>query len=161
MTGGFRKASCNAGRDARTTALSSVFPAVLRATPTLLIPAVLLAGCQRYEAPETTRETAKMGAAERASYLAIVHYVDCMEPLVRATKRGAPLSDAQINELGHLCPIELHDAVLEHDAWLMTRQHDVYDDSQTIKLSPAERLREQERFLAAAFWCDFRTCNAM
>ena len=131
---------------------------MLRATLIFLIPALLLTGCQQYETPELERETAKMGATERASYIAIARYLDCMAPLVRAAKKGPPLSDTQVEHLGKRCPAELQDAVIKHDAWTLARPPRDSDDLETLKLPQAERLRRQEEFLAGTFWCDFRKC---
>lgn len=131
---------------------------MLRATLIFLISGLLLTGCQQYETPELERETTKMGVTERSSYVAIVHYFHCMAPLVRAAKKGPPLSDTQVQHLGNRCPAELHDAVIKHDAWTLARPPRDSDDLKTLRLPPAERLRREEEFLAGAFWCDFRTC---
>jgi hypothetical protein len=71
--------------------------------------ALLLGACTS----EEDRYVASLPEAERASYLAIERFQNCMKPVIARAKRRPDLTSQQIDRLGYECPVELKDVAVK------------------------------------------------
>jgi hypothetical protein len=102
----------------------------------------------------------RMTQAERASFLAILRYMDCLRPLAEQAKAGPPLTDAQLERLGYRCRPELRDAATKREHYWSAERGIAPDDALFYAPTRAERIILQERELAGMAWCDVRRCFA-
>ena len=100
---------------------------------------------------------ADMTPEERVSFLAILDYQKCLNPVIEEAKRRRRVSDGELNRLGFACPAELDMEARK----LVARQDYRADEPGFVRLPRGERIAAIKNELAAIAWCELRSCPVL